>query len=1016
MRWIRRMTAPTPTSTRPVPPPRKQAKSVLSRWQRGVLKAGLLLAVVLVANTLYLLTNRLADLSGSTIFAVTDQSLPLLYQVLVLAHTGLGLLLVCLAIAFVLWHLAPVWKRRRWRTVVSGAASALVLVGLAVSGLFILTAAATRQYGWVWWLHAGLAAVLPAAYLAHRLLAIRRASGASLRRFAWATGGLTAAFVAAHLALPRGLRLTPEAEAIRSLSSEPLPGSLAFRLDPGRLAGPLFVPVGDVPVESPFFPAAATTTTGGLLPARTLLQEFADRPLPEEDWERHGFIVSARIGAETCARCHPDTTEQWAASAHRFSSFNNPFYEASIDFLRQGGNRESAPILAHMQHAGIKPERLPFVRSQWCSSCHDPALMIPGQMIAEIDRHSAAAQAGLTCLACHNIDAIHNNTGNGAYNQVDEQGDPYLFADHQTGIRAWLHDAALKARPAVHKRQRLKPFHRTSEFCGACHKVSLDVPVNAYRWLRGQNEYDGWHDSGVAHNAARTFYLPPDRRVCQDCHMPLEPAPLGDLAAKNGMVRSHRFIAANNALPFIRGDTDTVQRVEQFLQDKKLRIDVFAIVSPGRDEQPDATVYACDLARPTLEPGRPVRVEVVVRNLDVGHTFPGGTNDSNEGWIELSVFDAHGRELTISGYVDDQGHVDADAHFYRLVMVDHQGQRVFRRDPHNFITPAYVNVIGPGTADVAHYQFTPPPNLAGQSLTVRARLMWRKFDRRFNEFAFETNRKGFAAFDKVPELPIVEIAKSEVTFPIADAAPADAAVAGGATVGAEAHVVVPAIPDQDWQRLNDYGIALLLEGNTRGAMLAFQHLAELFPQRPDGWRNFARAAREEGNLPAAYDALRRVEDLVPGDARSAWVWGQVLAEDGRYAEAAAAYERVLRTFPEDRATWRELAVAYYRDHQFENSLASGAQVLRIDPEDRIAHYYRMLSLKAIGRCAEAEQARLAYEKYQIDESAQEVTRSLRLDSPAENLEAQAIHVHQLQLGTGERPLAIQEAAGVEGTH
>ena len=92
--------------------------------------------------------------------------------------------------------------------------------------------------------------------------------------------------------------------------------------------------------------------------------------------------------------------------------------------------------------------------------------------------------------------------------------------------------------------------------CLTCHKVSLDVPVNDYRWLRGQNEYDNWHDSGVAQNAARTFYRPRDpitgqpvKKNCQDCHMPLEDAPLGDVSAKDGKVRSHRFIAVNTALP-----------------------------------------------------------------------------------------------------------------------------------------------------------------------------------------------------------------------------------------------------------------------------------------------------------------------------------------------------------------------------------------------------------------------------------------------------------------------------------
>ncbi len=57
----------------------------------------------------------------------------------------------------------------------------------------------------------------------------------------------------------------------------------------------------------------------------------------------------------------------------------------------------------------------------------------------------------------------------------------------------------------------LKPFMRgaSAEFCSACHKVHLDVPVNHYRWFRGFNDYDNWQASGVSGQGARSFYYPP---------------------------------------------------------------------------------------------------------------------------------------------------------------------------------------------------------------------------------------------------------------------------------------------------------------------------------------------------------------------------------------------------------------------------------------------------------------------------------------------------------------------------
>ena len=228
-------------------------------------------------------------------------------------------------------------------------------------------------------------------------------------------------------------------------------------------------------------------------------------------------------------------------------------------------------------------------------------------------------------------------TGNADYNIADHQEDPYLFADTEHGILRLLHDTALKARPAVHKAQMLKPFFQTSEFCATCHKVSLDTRLNGYRWLRGQDEYDNWHDSGVALNASRTFYLPGSRRVCQDCHMPLEEAVEGDVSATDGYVRSHRFLAVNTALPFLRGDRETIARIEAFLRDSKLRVDIAALRRPG-----GGVDYQPALAPPAVRPGERLEIDVAVRNLGVGHTFPGGTNDSNEGWLEITVADGGG--------------------------------------------------------------------------------------------------------------------------------------------------------------------------------------------------------------------------------------------------------------------------------------------------------------------------------------------------------------------------------------
>lgn len=965
----------------------RRTKSALGTWQRCVYGAVILLTILMFGNTAYLLLHRVFQDSQRVEASVA--AISIVYQIMLLGHSGVGLTLAAISVMFILIHLAPVWRRRRPATLISGIAGLVAISGLAYTGLFIVTAAATRNNAWAWFAHVGLAGLMPLAFLMHRLWSYRPPIRAALTKFAISTASVTGIGFLAHAVFAPSLS-TMKPKTVATDASVTVDGSLAEYLH--RATQPL-VGVSDVSIQSRFFPAGTSTTTGDFLSPRVLINEYADvGQLPGADFARFGFAVEDRIGAKMCARCHMDIVEQWAQSAHRFASFNNPFYEATINLMRETANTQVDPILAHMQHFGIAADQLPWVRSKWCSGCHDPALMIPGLMTKPIDRRSPAAQAGLTCLACHQIDAIHNNTGNGHYNIADLQRDPYLFAGAQGGWAAYLHDIAVKARPAMHMRQMLKPLHRTSEFCSACHKVNLDVPVNSYRWIRGQNEYDNWHDSGVAHNASRTFYKPPSARQCRDCHMPLEDAPRGDVAAKDGKVRSHRFLAVNTALPFVRGDDDMLRRTEAFMRDKQLRVDIFAVGT--RDSTGVfSAAYATDSTRPVLPTEQSLRVDVVVRNLNVGHTFPGGTNDSNESWIHFQVLDADGRVIVESGGVSPSRHVDADAHYYRVVMLDHAGQRVFRRDAHNFHTPVYVNVIGPGTADVAHYEFSLPEGMRGRRVTLRARLMWRKFDRAYTEFAFQNNRAAFAAFDEPPDLPITEIAAAEVVLPVAN------------EPGEYLPNYDPPLPPDAWQRINDYGIALLLEGDTRGAITAFGALARHSPERPDAFRNLARVYRADGNLVAAYAALRDAERLAPSDLQNAWVWGQVLAEDGRFEEAIEAYRRVVAQWADDRGAWREIAVAAHKSLRFDEALAAADQVLRIDPEDRIANYYRMLALRALGRDDEARLAQVAYEKYSIDESAQELTQNHRLRNPSDNLESQAIHTHVLRPDSPPRAVA-----------
>src|SRR5204863_3198664 len=117
------------------------------------------------------------------------------------------------------------------------------------------------------------------------------------------------------------------------------------------------------------------------------------------------------------------------------------------------------------------------------------------------------------------------------------------------------------------------------------------------------------------------------------------------------------------------------------------------------------------------------------------------------------------------------------------------------------------------------------------------------------------------AFSVTNDLPITTIASDKVTFPI-DAPGLAGDPSGLSTINSQLSTV------PEWQRWNDYGIGLLLEGN-RGAekgeliqaAAAFSEVEKL--GRADGPLNLARVYFKEGRLDDAVLALQRANKFDP---------------------------------------------------------------------------------------------------------------------------------------------------------
>lgn len=920
------------------------AKSILSKGQQRLAWVVLSVGGFILATSAYLWVQQ-----------PPPDGLSPFYQAMLWLHVDLGKLLLVPMGLFVLWHLKRALAMRNLRGNLTGILVTVSMVALFATGLLMDKQANSDRNRWAYITHQALALVVPLGYLGHRLVAKNPISRSRVLKGTGVVVVLVLLMLAGHAFLP-GKRRPPVQPFVTRVDV----GSDPYTDFPDH-------GVSGAEPNSAFRPAATRTQSGGFLANSFLVNDdLPEQKQLESDIEQHGFAVEARLGSRTCEKCHPDVVEQWARSAHRYSSFNNPFYRAAIEKIRDEKDGKQ--------------------RSQWCAGCHDPAVMMPGNMLKDIDPLVPESQAGLTCLLCHAMDEVHGVGGNGNYRIADLFPDPYLFAGVKSGYFADVNERLMKAKPDVHKRDMLKPFFRTSEYCATCHKVSLDTPVNNYRWMRGQNQYDGLQDSGVSRNNARTFYLPPSAKTCQDCHMPMVKATRGDLAADaDGMIRSHVFPGANTGLPFIRGDHETLAVQEASLKECAT-VDVFAVAREHEDggEVVRELFDAPDLRDVPLSAGETIEMQVVVRNRKVGHLFPAGTTDSNEAWVEFTVFDPDAPDTPLyeSGRIDPvTRYLDPSVHDYRTVFVDEHSQETRERDPQNFRAKVHQKLIGPGTADIARYRFEVPPGLAGKRVAVRARLLYRKFNRYYTEFTYRTTMKG----RPVPELPVTEIHAQTVSFPV---------VAGPAPRPAP---IDPAQAKEPWTRWNDWGIGLLFQGDTRGAEQAFAMVRDALPGKPDGWRNLARVHLRDGDVDAAVAALQEAEKIAPDNAQTAYFFGKAREQAAdQLEEALEAYERAKKDFPGDRTIHRALGQIHYRLGRYDEALADFLEVLRIDPEDREAHYGRFLIYTAQGKEKLAAAAEKAYLKFQIDESAQRWTNEYRRANPEVNRESQSIHTHDLE--------------------
>ena len=900
---------------------------------------------LLCANSLYLATITFLEWQRGETYQ--NQ----FYMVMFLGHVVLGLIFLVPFVVFGLIHMLTARKRKNKRAIRVG--YALFVVSLVVLGtglllvrvgdVFDLKHPSTRSI--VYWIHVVCPVVTIWLYWLHRLVG---------QRIKWKLGIAYGAIAIASVALMVSMHTQDPREWNK---------------------------IGSIDGVKYFEPSLARTSNGAFISAKNLDND------------------------EYCLKCHPDAYKSWNHSAHRFSSFNNPAYLASVRETREVSLKRDGDVKA----------------SRWCAGCHDPVPFFSGAFDDPKydDVNHPTSQAGITCTVCHAVTNVNSTRGNADFTIEEPLHYPFAFSDNP--VLQWVNEQLIKAKPAFHKKTFLKDFHKTSEFCSTCHKVHLPFALNQYKdFLRGQNHYDSWLLSGVSGHGARSFYYPEkSQKACAGCHMPLEES--NDFGAKlfagsNGKfsIHDHTFAAGNTGLPALRGYLTEVEDKHKKFLEGTMRVDIFAVkenasvdgklLGPIRPEVPK------------LRPGSQYLLETIVRTLKVGHEFTQGTVDSNEVWLEVSL-QSGDRLIGQSGRMDAKGEVDRRSHFINVFMLDRNGNRINRRNPQDIFTPLYNHQIPPGSGQVVHYSFRVPEDLK-QSITATVKLQYRKFDYEYMEIVHkrqQPNDNPIATSESIePEvyrntLPVLTLATDSVVFPIE----------GLAEEPKNNDSKIPG-----WQRWNDYGIGLFLEGKSelKQAEQAFQTVEKM--NRFDGPLNLARVYLREGRIDEAGDAIQRaakVTDPVAPEWALAWFSGLVNREQGRLVEAEANFRSIVDQTTEER---KSRGFDFSRDYEVLNTLGRtlfdrGEQLrldsqtkereallreaakqfqrsLALDSENTTAHYNLGLIHGELGERELEKKHKTLHLRYKPDDNAQGLAvRLAREKYPAANSAAEPLVIYPL---------------------
>jgi len=658
---------------------------------------------------------------------------------------------------------------------------------------------------------------------------------------------------------------------------------------------------------------------------------------------------------DSCATCHADAAAQWATSAHSFASFGNPIYRANVELERDLMGKPT---------------------SRHCGGCHDMPLMVDGLMTVKdpIPAQDLRAHSGVTCSLCHGVKSVTKD-GNGSYVWSREPIDAPSLKD--------------PASIAKHKAQ-VSVKALGTELCVGCHRGFLspemgedNMPVH----LSGLEEPGMWRNSAWAGNGmGRVDKV--DKKTCIDCHMEREAAGKDEIAAKDGKIASHRFLGAHTWMAGMRGDTETLQRLQAKLEGVA-SIDIAGGFTEDATRTKQWTLPADAMA---ARPGEQIALDVVIRNLLAGHRFPGGVLDIQDTWVELEIYDHDKRLIAESGRAHETSERDEDTHVLRSLVVDDKGEVLEHHEMAKFRTSIATQTLAAREAQVIRYALAVPDRVAFP-LTVTARLRHRsrtlalqaevcKQARTAVGQTFITGAKGARAvkLDPCKPQPITLIAETSIQL------------------GAGA-VVTPGRPA--WERMYEHGMALVNTVSERleEAKLVLERALAVAPAgKPRamilvqlGW-----VASKQGRVEDALALVAQARALLPapGPAVLDNIAADALMRVWRWDDAVAPAREAAKKAPGNSAAWVNLARCLGSVGDDNAALAAATTGLELAPRDPDLLRSQATALAALHR-PEAAAALAAYDKFRSPDYSAELRINCAADSSRCAREREQGHTHLL---------------------